>query len=296
MVSHMKRIHMSKRIILVIMLFCTIWGIVLSASDAFASGSGVIEIKTVEDLYNIRYDMAGSYILKNDIDLSQETAADGAYSFLGNGWDPIGSDSVYGNIEFTGSFNGNGHKIIGLNLNVTTVPSGASDYIYLGLFANNAGTIKNLTFVDGTITKSYTGKHVYAGNAAGYNTGLIYNCNNYNTVNVQSNACINRESSASGTQRYVDSFAVVGGLIGFNEDGDLVRCNNYATIMVEAGSGNASTATTRYNSIGTAGGIVGETSGDYTIELSSNMGQINARSTNGYVYAGGIASQVLNLV
>ncbi|MBQ9544000.1 MAG: hypothetical protein IJV00_02600, partial [Clostridia bacterium] len=62
------------------------------------------EIYTVDDLYNVRYDLAANYKLMNDIDLTDDTAEGGDYDFMGNGWNPIGSNNVYGDGEFSGIF------------------------------------------------------------------------------------------------------------------------------------------------------------------------------------------------
>lgn len=65
---------------------------------------GWVGIYTVEDLDNIRHDLDGKYILMNDL-----TFADGASPF-----DPIGTRQE----PFTGQFDGNGHVIRGLTIEV----------------------------------------------------------------------------------------------------------------------------------------------------------------------------------
>ncbi|MDD3489514.1 MAG: T9SS type A sorting domain-containing protein [Paludibacter sp.] len=79
------------------------------------------EIRTAEDLDNIRYKLDGVYTLMNDITLT------------GN-WTPIA--------EFKGTFNGNGHVIKGLNYNDPSVNN-------VGLFASTSGaTITKLGIED----------------------------------------------------------------------------------------------------------------------------------------------------
>lgn len=105
------------------------------------------EIRTVSDLYRIRFDLDGNYILMNDIDLTAATSENGAWSFDHHGWNPIGSSNIYSNKEpFTGVFDGCGHKIIGLKM--TPYEPNGSTNIYAGLFSRNEGTIKNLTVED----------------------------------------------------------------------------------------------------------------------------------------------------
>lgn len=65
---------------------------------------GWVGIYTVEDLDNVRHDLDGKYILMNDL-----TFADGASPF-----DPIGTRLE----PFTGQFDGNGHVIRGLTIEV----------------------------------------------------------------------------------------------------------------------------------------------------------------------------------
>lgn len=65
---------------------------------------GWVGIYTVEDLDNIRHDLDGQYILMNDL-----TFADGAAPFT-----PIGTRQE----PFTGQFDGNGHVIRGLTIEV----------------------------------------------------------------------------------------------------------------------------------------------------------------------------------
>ena len=65
---------------------------------------GWVGIYTVEDLDNVRNDLDGKYILMNDL-----TFADGASPF-----DPIGTCQE----PFTGQFDGNGHVIRGLTIEV----------------------------------------------------------------------------------------------------------------------------------------------------------------------------------
>ena len=125
-----------------------------------------VPIYTAFDLYKVRYDLTANYIMMNDIDLTEATAVGGDYDYGGNGWNPIGSDDIYGKAGvFTGIFDGNGYTIKGMRITSSaTLPSGVGSYLYFGLFANNAGTIKNL-HISGSINSSRS-KHIYAGGVA----------------------------------------------------------------------------------------------------------------------------------
>ena len=99
-------------ILTVIMLVSMIagTGIMLSAATY-----DYIEVRTIEDLYNVRNDLTANYILMNDIDLTKATSTDGDWSYNGRGWNPIGSSTVYGQgTGFSGVFDGNGHTVYGM--------------------------------------------------------------------------------------------------------------------------------------------------------------------------------------
>ena len=66
-----------------------------------------VEIRTVADLQAVAEDMGATYELMNDIDLS------------GVSFEPIGGVDRWGADAFTGTFHGNGHKIVGLKINDT---------------------------------------------------------------------------------------------------------------------------------------------------------------------------------
>jgi hypothetical protein len=143
---------------------------------------GWVGIYTVEDLDNIRHDLDGQYILMNDL-----TFADGDAPFT-----PIGSRQE----PFTGQFDGNGHVIRGLTIEVTQetpeksfVEKGENgttiwprDITYVGLFGYclggesiypflysdkpNEGIIANLGIEDARITLT-NASHAYVGVIAG---------------------------------------------------------------------------------------------------------------------------------
>ena len=112
-------------------------------------------IYTAQDLYNIRYNLAGSYIMMNDIDLS---------GFNDGEWVPIGSNEN----TFTGIFDGQGFEIFKLQVTL-------SNEIYTGLFGNIVhATIKNVA-VEGTI-------HCFQGSSAGGVAGRAWGSSIINCV------------------------------------------------------------------------------------------------------------------
>ncbi len=112
----------------------------------------VIKIFSGYDLRNIENNPDGSYILINDIDLSQNS-----------NWSPLCSSDR----PFTGTLDGNGYCIKNINVDVKYAKS-IDDSEYAGLFCCVSGaTIKNLGIVGGTISISSATYDGMAGALAG---------------------------------------------------------------------------------------------------------------------------------
>ena len=210
------------------------------------------------------------------------------------GWTPIGSEEH----KYTGSFDGGGHTLSGLN----------SSGINVGLFGflGNGGTVKNLT-INGSVTipdtdyqtngyaggvaaiseggtvesvsvnaaiivsdTSYQGSSAIIGGIVGKNEyGMICNCSNSGAVTVNKTA-------------YMGS-AFVGGIVGDNKNGTIFDCNNTGNVSANTDGGWASAF---------AGGIVGE-SEDGTIYHCNSTGDVsvNATSANSDAFSGGIVGK-----
>lgn len=176
---------------------------------------GYTPIYDIADLYAIRNDTDGKYILMNDIDMTEDTSEGGDYD-CGMGWDSIE--------EFSGTLDGNGHRIIGMHI-FGEITSGN-----VGLFEEARGTIKNLGMVkcDIRLTAKETGT-VTVGTIAGQNVGYgwfgIEDCYSSGEIVINGNGL-------------KDCF--VGGLVGritprstFNTDGyKLFDCYNGCEINV----------------------------------------------------------------
>ncbi len=134
--------------------------------------AGYTFIQSAQDLANIAYDLDGKYVLLNNIDLGNIE------------WSPIGTVDN----PFTGTLDGNGNTVSGLNITKTT--DGVA-----GLFGYNNGTIKNLTVsgrIDADASESENNV-AYIGGIAGYNSGNINNC--YNLVSVNGSMVITDEDN-----------------------------------------------------------------------------------------------------
>ncbi|MDE5620270.1 MAG: hypothetical protein K2I80_07090 [Ruminococcus sp.] len=148
--------------------------ITVSAAVYDTVPEGYTGIYTINDLYAVRNDLSGNYILMNDIDMS-ETAPGGEWD-SGNGWEPIGS---YYN-EFKGNLYGNGYKIRNMHIygDVSEFAESADNEISVGLFGYvSYGTILDLGIVDCdiNITVNNTGNtKVNVGTTVGYYTAQEY--------------------------------------------------------------------------------------------------------------------------
>ncbi len=231
--------------------FENVWGIDPEINDGYpylkfgeyeydneGSGSSVdpYMIYTQEDLIAItegRIGRDGShYLLANDIVL------DATF------WTPIG-----GNLsgrDFAGVFDGNGHKITGINII-------QNNFEYSGLFGVVTGTITNLG-VDGTITTSNSNVGMLAGKLE---DGKITNC--YSTGAIEAYKYVgglvgyvgevykypvieNAYSRASVTGLKSGDSNYLGGLVGYaygHSSGSATINNCYATGKVTLNSANA---------------------------------------------------------
>lgn len=197
---------------------------------------GYTPIYDIADLYAIRNDTAGKYILMNDIDMTEDTSEGGDYD-CGTGWDSIE--------EFSGILDGNGHRIIGMHI-FGEITSGN-----VGLFEEARGTIKNLGMVkcDINISAQYRGVGAIAGN--GYRS-TISNCYTSGNITVKTKGGVNNTNGIGGIvgygNRIYDCYNscqinveveggswCVGGICGYS-DNDVHRCYNVGKIK---GSENA---------------------------------------------------------
>ena len=233
------------------------------------------KIATADDLLefaklvNNKGETTANAILTADIDLNNRP------------WYPIGSESR----PYSGTFNGDGHTISGLNINNST----ADDQ---GLFGYVSGTVQNLT-VDGTVS----GSGNYVGGVVGYNSsGTVTNCafsgsvsgNNYvgGVVGLNRGSVIN----CTNTGSVKGSGIYVGGVVGWNSsDANVTNCYNTGAVSgPDSGSGNSvggvvgcnsGIVTNCYNtgsvtsSGSPVGGVVGDNGG--SVENSYNTGAVS---------------------
>lgn len=180
--------------------------------------------------------------LTDDIDLSGICSS-------ANPWTPIGDHA--NNRIYSGTFDGQGHKITGLYLKGSASNYTNGNTYYIGLFGECDGvTIKNLS-VYGTamaVTRMVGG---LAGRTCGVSThrrSTVENCHNYVTL--------------TGSATNDDIFSH-GGLVGSAQETDFIGCSNEVDI-------------TGYQ--GQVGGIVGNTGiGGVTLTNCWNSGHVHLR-------------------
>ena len=104
--------------------------------------AGYIEVYTKDDLYDVRNDPSGEYIQMADIEFTAaDFTADGDFYNMGQGWSPIGTSDT----PFTGTYDGNGYTISGLQITSTEDNQ--------GLFGCASGaTLQNITLENARIS------------------------------------------------------------------------------------------------------------------------------------------------
>ena len=180
---------------------------------------------------------------------------------------------------FSGTFNGNGKTIS--NLTIT------GNYSKIGLFAENNGTIKNLTVQTSETGINYNYNTIYSdastGILAAINTGNIINCNVYGNI---------KYVSSDYTRSY-SNIARIGGCVGANR-GVLDSC--HANININAESYTTSTATSLTSGTRTYYGYnfyIGGLAGISTTNVSTSIAKGDINVTKSYqAYIGGIAGSL----
>ena len=275
-----------------------------------SDSNGLIEIYTLEDLDNVRFNLAGTsrktsqsdtvwrtagcpsivgcrgYELKANIDFSAtKWASNCTGSCVSGGWIPIGTDST----PFTATFDGKGFEIRNLYINRS------QDYI--GLFGYASGTstlIKSIGVVNayvkgnngvgglvgyqysGSITNSYVSSSVM--NGGEYTGGLVGLLGNQYSGSIITN------SYASGS---VSGNSYIGGLVGYQYSSSIIT-NSYASGSV-SGSTNSTGGLVGYQN----GGSITNNYASGSVSGSSNTGGLVGYLNVGSItnsYAGGSVS------
>jgi hypothetical protein len=230
-------------------------------------------------------------------------------------FDPIGSISD----PFTGTFNGNGHVIKGMETTYAGTSAVADSFIDVGMFAvidGPSAVVEKLGMVGGYSASSSKGDLSSAGIITGWlKDGEIKNC--YSTGNVYSSAAnppsaFNAGTYAGGIAGVAEdtvktsyntgtvisrgSEAFAGGITGFLGTNDLTTFK----VAELKGCYNTGSIFAKGDDYAAAGGIVGKVPKDIIestpskvngkLEMNRNLGAIRAEVTSetGNAFAGGI--------
>lgn len=224
---------------------------------------GYVAIYNIDQLYGVRNGLDQNYILMSDIDMTSATAPGGEYD-NGNGWKPIEN--------FTGNFDGNGYRIIGMHI------FGDMNGENAGLFGSASGDIKNLGMKNCDIDVSNT--YCVGGIIGKYlEKDSSDSDDSYSEKNTEMSQCYvsGKIQIAVGGNVYTGR---AGGLIGevVCDNAHVADCYNAADIIIKP---TEEMDTEDYF----CGGIIGE-AGRYTqCARSYNLGNIN--NGEGYGICGG---------
>jgi len=194
------------------------------------------EIRTIDDLWNIRHNPSGSYVLMNDLNFqninhyaSPNREAKMLENTTGDGWFPMGDGS---SVPFTGSFNGNNNVIHNLY----------QDRLDGGLFWHARGAMfSNVGLVDVNIQNEHDG---VGGFISFLERGMVTDV--YVTGAIRSN-----DWNAGGLIGHLDGGVVsgcyadvdivgdenVGGLIGKVLDGVVSNCFSSGSVVATGNGG-----------------------------------------------------------
>ncbi len=234
------------------------------------------EIKTKQELAAIKNNLSGNYILAADIVFNEADFMPGGEFYNdGYGWEPIGN-SIYH--AFTGTFEGNGFKISGIQIH-------KADYKYLGVFGVNKGVIEELVVTHSTFN-GIMGVFVPDQSDAPADGEIDYEDPNSWTPPTGSYD----DSKLDEYDRSGKSSAKVGGICGYNL-GKIYASASSATVLANMEAGGICGANAgEINECYFYGEVNGETAGGITAK-SIALAKIENCLSNGTVNgttAGGI--------
>jgi hypothetical protein len=247
----------------------------------------ITEVSTESELDDIRNDLTGKYILKNDIALTSE-------------WEPIGDDTA--GKQFGGILQGGGYKITGVRINSAEDYIGLFGYIEGGVVKNlgvetanegirGAGHVGGITgrlSAGGRIENSYTAGSIFGtasivGGIAGELAGSEIK-NSYSAANViASDGSYSGGIAGTASASLIEKCYFTGSVRGLAYTGGIVGRAIGAGMTVDKSYSTGTISATQLDT----GGIVGFLE-DGIIRESYSAGNIIANGTN----TGGIVGAV----
>ena len=289
-----------------------------SNRDIDVDDDGLIEICYLEDLNAIRYQLDGSgykisaeatkitngcdedgaavcigYELMRDLDFATtqsyiNVATNRAAWTVDNfnnandfGWAPIGtfdSNDRCGTGDrdcFSSIFEGNGNRISNLQINRRGI-----SYIYIGLFAGNSGSIRNIR-----LSSLHVDGNWYVGGLVGANQGIIMNSDVAGTVIAQSQIAGGLVAFNLTDAIIINSYASGNVSSNFNSGGGLVAINRGHII-----NSYAAVDITNVDPRGVSGGLTARMSGSIVNSYATGAIMSNNKGTSGGLL--GIANNV----
>jgi len=238
---------------------------------------------TGKDLQGIEGNLSGHYALGSNINASSTSGWNSGAGFgsIGGGTNPPSNSGspIPAGSQFSGVFDGLGHTISGLTINVAA--NGTNSPYGVGLFGSVAtgGLVRNVGLTGASVSVNQA---AYAGQLVGLNYGKV--ANSYSTGSVSAvtvgsdgvgglvgmNTGTITHSYSSANVSAVDGSLFIGGLVGFNKGGLIT--DSHATGTVTATGASTSNV----------GGLVGYGQGG-TISNSYATGNVS-----GSTYTGGL--------
>lgn len=188
-------------------------GETLTAMAGSGTDADPYVVTTAEELQAMADDLTAHYELGDDIDAGETAAWND-----GQGFEPVGGTDT----PFTGSVDGNGHRIAGLTVD-------RSDRNYLGLFGHSEGTVSHLeleialrgaSFAGGVVGKNHEGGEIrdvsatvdiamddsFVGGVVGYNKGHVADAETRGTVSAdnKTGGLVGRIDEAAQFERFLD--------------------------------------------------------------------------------------------
>ena len=207
------------------------------------------------------------YELTADLDFDANGDGDGSdmgdhYHNGGVGWMPIGEDGTLAPPAFTAIFDGNGHTISNLfiDLNTSTRAGGG----FVGLFGESRGTIRNVGLVNPSVTNTRAGDFWSR-------AGALVARNNGATATV-SNSYVRGGSVTLSQSTATGSYGIAGCLVGYSSG--TIR-DSWASCAVSATGTNPDSETAP--SIVYAGGLAGQSA--FVINGSYATGTVTSSGT-----------------
>lgn len=240
---------------------------IINTYDDFVLLSKVVENKN--EIENFEKYASAGYILNNNIDAQGTTFTSpiGAVKEISRNTDEEG--------KFNGKFDGNGHIIYNMSINVDSSDVNTAAGLF-GFIGTN-GIVKNLSIFKSTLNANSQ----FCGMIAGNNAGTINNCTSGtdvtsfkfmgDTINKNLNNTINIKTENAKP-------IAAGGVCGFSS-GTIVNCASAAEINSEA----------MY-----VGGLLGQTANGRVINSYSNSPVIKG-DYNGNLIGWCISSQIFNV-